>query len=204
MICTTLIICGWIYGRTAKTLKTKNDFSTYLYDSLNNIGSILVLFFFAAELIALLRKTNIGTVLTIKIINIVDSLGFTGIPLVILFFVLVLLVNMFQTTAVTKWSILSPSIVPTFMKANLSPEFAQIVFRLGDSISNMISPVFPYFVVLIGMLQVYNKQEETIGIKYTYRLLMPYFIGVLIFWLVVLICWYLLNVPVGPGVYPVL
>ena len=204
MICTTLIICGWIYGRTAKTLKTKNDFSTYLYDSLNNIGSILVLFFFAAELIALLRKTNIGTVLTIKLINVVDSLGFTGIPLVILFFVLVLLVNMFQTTAVTKWSILSPSIVPTFMKANLSPEFAQIVFRLGDSISNMISPVFPYFVVLIGMLQVYNKQEETIGIKYTYRLLMPYFIGVFVFWLVILICWYLLNVPVGPGVYPVL
>ena len=204
MICTTLIICGWIYGKFAKTLKTKNDFSTYLYDSLNNIGSILVLFFFAAELIALLKKTNLGTVFTIKIINLIDSLGFTGIPLVLLFFVLVAVINIFQTTAVTKWSVLSPSIVPMFMKSNLSPEFAQLVFRLGDSVTNIISPVFPYFVVLIGMLQVYNKQEEAIGIKYTYRLLIPYLIGIFVFWVIVLICWYMLNVPIGSGVYPVL
>ena len=204
MISVTLIISGYIYGKFAKTIKTKNDFSTYLYDSLNNIGSILVLFFFAAELIALLKKTNIGTVLTIKLVNFIDSVGFTGLPLVVLFFILVALSNVFQTTSTIKWGIISPTIVPVFMKANLSPEFAQIIFRLGDSATNVISPFFPYFVVLIGMLQVYNKQEEAIGIKYTYRLLIPYFIGVFVFWIVVLISWYLLNVPIGPNVYPVL
>ena len=204
MICTTLIICGWIYGRTAKTLKSKNDFSTYLYDSLNNIGSILVLFFFAAELIALLRKTNIGTVLTIKIIEIMDGIGFTAIPLIIVFFILVALINLFQTSAILKWSVLSPSIVPMFMKANMSPEFAQAIFRVGDSVTNIVSPFFPYFVVLIGMLQIYNKQEEAIGLRYTYKLLLPYLIGVFVFWLVILICWYIINLPIGIGVYPVL
>ena len=204
MISTTLIVCGWIYGTIANTLKNKNDFSNYLYDSLNNIGSILVLFFFAAELISLFRKTNLGTVFTIKIINIMETLNFSGIPLIILFFILVAVANIFQTSAVLKWTILAPSIVPLFMKANMSPEFTQMVFRAGDSITNTISPLFPYFVVLIGMLQIYNKQEEAIGIKYTYKLLLPYTIGVLIFWLVILVCWYIINLPIGIGVYPIL
>lgn len=204
IICTTLIICGWIYGTIAKTIKNKNDFSTYLYDSLNNIGSILVLFFMAAELIALLKKSNIGTVMTIKIINILETLSFSGISLIILLFILIVIANLFQTTAITKWSVLAPSIIPMMMKSNISPEFTQIIFRVADSATNIISPFFPYFVVLIGMLQVYNKQEETIGIKYTYKLLFPYLIGVFIFWVVILICWYILNIPVGVGAYPTL
>jgi len=204
MICVTLIICGWIYGTISKTIKTKNDFTTYLYDSLNNIGSILVLFFFAAELIALFKKTNIGTVFTIKIVELMESLQFSGFLLIVLLFILVAIVNIFQTSAVLKWQILSPTIVPLFMKANISPEFTQAIFRAGDSVTNMISPFFPYFVVLIGMLQVYNKQEETIKVGYTYKLLLPYFIGVFIFWLIMFICAYIINLPIGVGVYPVL
>ena len=204
MICITLIICGWIYGTISNTIKTKNDFTTYLYDSLNNIGSILVLFFFAAELIALFKKTNIGIVLTIKVVELMEMLNFSGFLLIILLLILVAIVNIFQTSAVVKWQILSPTIVPLFMKANISPEFTQAIFRAGDSVTNMISPFFPYFVVLIGMLQVYNKQEEAIKVGYTYKLLLPYFIGVFIFWLVIFMCWYIINLPIGSGVYPVL
>ena len=204
MISVTLIICGWIYGRVAKTIKTKNDFSTYLYDSLNNIGSILVLFFFAAQLIALFKKTNLGLVFTIKAADLINSSGFAGIPLVLLFFILVLLVNIFQTSATIKWSVMAPIVVPIFMKSNMSPEFAQLVFRAGDTVTNIITPFFPYFVVLIGMLQIYNKQEEAIGIRYTYKLLFPYLVATLIFWVVILICWYILNIPIGIGANPLL
>lgn len=204
MICTTLIVCGWIYGTIAKTLKTKNDFSNYLYSSLNNIGSILILFFFASELIALFKKTNLGLVFTIKVIDIIESVNFSGIMLIVVFFILVLLVNLFQTSATSKWSILAPSIVPLFMKANITPEFTQAIFKAGDSITNTISPFFPYFVVLIGMLQIYNKQEETIGIKYTYKLLIPYTVAILIFWLLILVCWYIINLPIGIGVNPIM
>lgn len=204
MLCVTLILCGWIYGRTAHTLKTKNDFSTYLYDSLNNIGSILVFFFFASQLIALFKKTNIGVVFTIKIIDILEKVEFTGFPLMIAFFILVALVNIFQTSAVLKWSVLAPSIVPLFMRHNISPEFAQAIFRVADSTTNTISPFFPYFIVLIGMLQIYNKNEEAIGIKYTYKLLLPYALGIFIFFILLLICTYIINLPIGVGVYPVL
>ena len=204
MLCVTLILCGWIYGRTAHTLKTKNDFSTYLYDSLNNIGSILVFFFFASQLIALFKKTNIGDVFTIKIIDILEKVEFTGFPLMIAFFILVAFVNIFQTSAVLKWSVLAPSIVPLFMRQNISPEFVQAIFRVADSTTNTISPFFPYFIVLIGMLQIYNKNEEAIGIKYTYKLLLPYALGIFIFFILLLICTYIINLPIGVGVYPVL
>lgn len=204
MLCVTLILCGWIYGRTAHTLKTKNDFSTYLYDSLNNIGSILVFFFFASQLITLFKKTNIGDVFTIKIIDILEKVEFTGFPLMIAFFILVAFVNIFQTSAVLKWSVLAPSIVPLFMRQNISPEFAQAIFRVADSTTNTISPFFPYFIVLIGMLQIYNKNEEAIGIKYTYKLLLPYALGIFIFFILLLICTYIINLPIGVGVYPVL
>lgn len=204
MICLTLIACGFIYGTVSKTIKNKNDFSTYLYDSLNNIGSILVLFFVAAELIALFKKTNIGTVLTIKMVNLIETLNFSGFLLIILLLILVAFVNIFQTSAVLKWQIIAPTIIPLFMKANISPEFTQVIFRAGDSMTNMISPLFPYFVVLIGMLQIYNKQEEAIKVGYTYKLLLPYLIGVFIFWLVIILCWYIINLPIGAGVYPVL
>lgn len=204
MLCVTLILCGWIYGRTAHTLKTKNDFSTYLYDSLNNIGSILVFFFFASQLIALFKKTNIGVVFTIKIIDILEKVEFTGFLLMIAFFILVAFVNIFQTSAVLKWSVLAPSIVPLFMRQNISPEFAQAIFRVADSTTNIISPFFPYFIVLIGMLQIYNKNEEAIGIKYTYKLLLPYALGIFIFFILLLICTYIINLPIGVGVYPVL
>lgn len=204
MICTTLIICGWIYGRIAKTLKTKNDFSNYLYSSLNNIGSILILFFFASQLIALFKKSNLGTVFTINVIEILKNINFSGITLIVVYFVLVAIANIFQTSSSTKWAILAPSLIPLFMKLNISPEFTQAIFRAGDSITNTISPFFPYFVVLIGMLQIYNKQEETIGIKYTYKLLLPYTIGLFIFWLLIIVCWYIINLPIGIGVYPTL
>jgi aminobenzoyl-glutamate transport protein len=164
----------------------------------------LVLFFFASQLIALFKKTNLGTVFTIKIIDIMENLNFSGTPLIILFFILVALVNIFQTSSALKWTILAPSIIPLFMRKNISPEFTQAIFRAGDSITNIVSPFFPYFVVLIGMLQLYNKQEEAIGIRYTYKLLFPYLIGILIFWLLVLMCWYIINLPIGVGVNPIL
>ena len=90
------------------------------------------------------------------------------------------------------------------MKSNMSPEFTQAIFRAGDSITNTITPLFPYFVVLIGMLRIYNKLEETLGIGYTYKLLLPYTIGIFAFWIVLLLCWYIINLPIGIGVYPIL
>lgn len=199
-----LLTCGWVYGITTKTIKNRNDLSTYLFDSLNNMGGALVLFFFASQLVALFKKTNLGPVFTIWVGKAIEDLGFTSIPLVLIFFILVSVVNIFSTSTTTKWTILAPIVIPTFMKTNITPEFTQAIFKAGDSITNMISPLFPYFAVFIGMLLLYNKNEDTIKIKDVYKLLMPYLIGIFIFWLLLLTCWYIINLPIGTNVYPIL
>lgn len=197
-----LLVCGWLYGYGTGIFKIRNTFTNFIYGSLNDIGGMLVLLFIASQLIAFFKKTNLGTIFTVWTGDIINSLNFSSIPLVIIFFIFVAILNLFQTSSIIKWSILSPTVIPLFMKSNITPEFAQAVFRAGDSLTNMVTPFFPYFVVFIGMLQLYNKNEEVIGVKETYKLLLPYLIGIFAFWLIILICWYIINLPIGPGVYP--
>lgn len=204
MLFVTLLVCGWLYGIFARTIKTKNQFSNYLYGSLNNIGGVLVLFFIVSQLIALFKKSNLGTVFTSWIAETLSNLNFSAMPLILLFFLLVALVNIVQTSAASKWAILAPVVVPLFMKSNISPEFTQAIFRAGDSITNVITPFFPYFVVFIGMIQLYNKNEEMIGIKDIYKLLLPYLLVIFFFWIIIFICWYIINLPIGINVLPII
>ncbi len=204
MLFAALLVCGWLYGIFARTIKTKNQFSNYLYGSLNNVGGVLVLFFIVAQLIALFEKSNLGTVFTIWVGDTLVNLNFSAGPLIILFFILVTLVNIVQTGATAKWLILAPVLVPLFMKSNISPEFTQAIFRAGDSVTNVITPFFPYFVVFIGMVQLYNKNDEIIGIKDIYKLLLPYVIVILCFWVIILISWYIINLPIGINVLPII
>lgn len=203
MILVSLLLCGFVYGTTAKTIKDKNDLSNYIYNSLNNMGGSLVLFFFVSQLIALFKKSNLGIVFTTWIGNFIENSNFSSLPLVITFFILVMIINIFQTSSIVKWSILAPLVIPTFMKANMTPEFTQIVFRVADSMTNIITPFFPYFVVFIGVLFMYNK-EESLKLKDIYKILWPYLVGVFVFWILLLFCFYILNLPIGPNVSPIL
>lgn len=204
MIFATLILCGWLYGIFARTIKTKNQFSNYLYSSLNNVGGVLVLFFIVAQLIALFKKSNLGTVFTTWITEMLSKMNFSALPLILIFFLLVALVNVVQTSTASKWAVLAPVVVPIFMRLNVSPEFTQAIFRAGGSVTNVITPFFPYFVVFIGMIQLYNKNEEMIGIKDIYKLLLPYLVVIFFFWIIILICWYIINLPIGINVSPII
>ena len=197
MLFIMLIVCGSLYK--IGTRESKEKFTTYLYSSLNNIGGVLVLIFLSSQLIALFRKTNLGVVGTLWIGELLSKANFSAVPLLIVFFLLVSFINLFQTSSLLKWVYLAPYIVPTFIKSNLTPEFSQAVFRLADSSSNMMTPFFPFFVVFLGIMQIYNKGEEDIKIKDIYKALIPYFIGILLLFILIFIVYYLINIPVGVG-----
>lgn len=201
---TILLLCGWIYGTITGTLKSYKGLPNYLYNSLNNIGGVLILLFLASQLIALFQKSNIGTVFTIWIADFIESLNFSAIPLLFIFFILVLLVNILEPSALVKTSILGPILTPEFMKANVTPEFLQIVYKLGGSVSDIITPLFPYFIVFLGMILIYGKKNDELKIKEVYKELVPYFIGITLFWMIFILCWYIINIPTGPGIYPTL
>ena len=122
--------------------------------------------------------------------------------LIIISLVIIAITNIFCTNTVTKWSIMSASMVPLFMNASISPEYAQIVYSAGDAITNGITPLFIYFVIYIALLEKYNKDENIVTISGSIKLTIPYFIYVAIIWLVVIIGWYMIGLPIGIGSYP--
>ncbi len=199
-----LFVAGLFYGFGSKSIKNDNDIINFITSSKNNIGYLIILLFFASQFIAIFKKTNIGVVLNISLINFIDSLNITGLPLVILFFVVVMVGSLFVAVPSTKWSIMAPVIVPLFMQSNMSPEFAQLVFRSAISPVNMITPLLAYYVIYLGYLQIYNKTDDVITIKKSFKYMAPYTLLFALTFLILIIIWYIIGLPIGLGVYPTL
>lgn len=195
------VIIGLGYGLMSKTIKSSKDIAESLAYSLDNSGSILVLIFFASLFINVFEQSNIGQVITAFASNIIGGLQFTGIGLIIITILVVALANILCPSPLVKWSILSATVVPLLMNASISPEFGQVVFSAADSMTNGLTPLFTYFIVYIAFLDKYNKNDmATIvgGIKY----MVPYSIYSTIAWIVVIIAWYMIGLPIGIGSLP--
>ena len=200
-----LMITGLIYGIRVKTIKNNRDFVDGMNYYLRDLSSILVLVFFAAQFVLIFKQTNIGVFIVVSLSELLDSLKITGFALVIIVFLVVMICSIFVPAASTKWAILSPIVVPMFMQSSLTPEFAQAVFRAADSSVKGITPVFTYFVILIGFLQIYNKKKDDIvTITDAMGLMIPYTIAFSFLWLIIVICFYILGLPIGIGVSSVL
>jgi aminobenzoyl-glutamate transport protein len=200
-----LMVCSLVYGYISGNVKSSNDYSVGLSKGFEGIGYLFVLLFFTSQMIAILNWTNLDTVISCLVIEIFNHLELAGILLIILFFILVIIVGLLIPSTTYKWELLSPTVVPMFMKANITPNFTQFIFRAADGISKTITPVFPYFVVLISFLQKYNYDEERkITIFGTIKLITPTIILISIIWLLILIGWYIINLPMGPNVFTTL
>lgn len=197
-----LLISGWLYGFGAKTIKGREQFSRAIYDSLNDVGGILVLMFFASQFIAIFRRSNIGTVIASSLIDLIQTLNFTSIPLVLLVFIFVGIANIFLTSSITKWTILSPIAVPLFMNSNMTAQFSQAVFRVSESATNILTPLSAYFIIFVGFLELYNKNETRISLRDCYKMLWPYSVAIALLWIFILVTWYIIGLPIGFGVYP--
>ena len=193
---------GFVFGVVTGTIRKIRDMVNFSTDYLKTVGGIFVLIFFAAQLNALVTESNIGVVVTGWLSNLIATSNFSFIPLVLLIFLFACVSNILLPGSIAKWAILAPNIMPTVMKANISPEFAQLVFRAGESVTNVITPLFTYFVIFIGFIEVFTKNKNEFSIKGCYRAVLPYFLGIGLIWLLMIICWYVIGLPVGPGVYP--
>ncbi|NOQ47374.1 MAG: AbgT family transporter, partial [Desulfobulbaceae bacterium] len=118
------------------------------------------------------------------------------IPLVILYIILSGILNMFMGSASAKWAILGPVFIPMFMLLGYSPELSQVVYRIGDSVTNMISPMMSFFALIIVY---YEKYDKNAGIGTLMSTMLPFSLVFFISWSLLLIVWILLNIPLGPG-----
>ena len=193
-----LMLAGLVYGLRVKTIKSNRDFVDGMNYYLKDLSSLLILIFFAAQFCLIFKQTNLGTFIVSFLINWISNLELTGIVLVLVTFFLTLISTFLVPVASTKWAMLAPIIIPKFMQSSLTPEFAMAVFRAGDSAIKGITPLFTYFVILIGFLQIYNnKKDDTITISRAASLMAPYTIAFTVLWLAIVIVFYFLGIPIG-------
>ena len=191
-----LVLCGYIYGRISGNIRNSNDTTYSLTKSFENTGYIFVLLFFSSIMLGLLEWSNIGDVIATNIIDFIGSLNFSGFPLLLIIFLLVIVISIIMPSTLLKWNILGPIMVPLLMRANITPAFAQTVFVFSDSVGKLFSPIYIYLIVAIGFLYKSDSNMNT-SIFSTMKKMMPVILIISLISFVIIIGWYLIGLPLG-------
>ena len=191
------VIMGLVYGIVAKKIKNSRDFVDALGYSLNGIGKTLVYIFVGSTLISIFKYSNIGNVVVAGLTNLIVSSNFTGLALVFLLFVCSIIATIFVPGSVNKWTIMSSSVVPTFLNAGMSSQFTQLIFRLGECVSIGITPIFAYYIIYLAYLERGSQSKNELSIVDSIRFMLPYSAVTAFTFIALIILWYLINIPLG-------
>jgi aminobenzoyl-glutamate transport protein len=192
------LITGLAYGLGAKTIRSDSDVIHGMDASLATMASYLVMAFFAAQFLAFFNWTNLGTVLAVKGAESIKALNLQNSP-VLLMVALVLLtgaINLVIGSASAKWALMAPIFVPMFMLLGYSPELVQGAYRVGDSCTNIITPLMAYFPLILTFAARYIG---TTGLGTMIATMLPYSIAFMVSWTLMLILWIVIGIPMGPG-----
>ena len=185
---------GLIYGIIVKTIKSDKDVVKHMTHSMKGLGGYIVLVFFAAQFIYWFNYSNLGLVVAIDGAEFLSHIGFTGIPLIIAFVILAAFLNMFMGSASAKWAIMAPVFIPMFMILGYHPGLTQAAFRIGDSVTNVITPMMSYFALIVTYAQKYDEKN---GIGTIISLMIPYTTIFMIVWVIMMSLWIWIGIPVG-------
>ncbi|AFN73645.1 p-aminobenzoyl-glutamate transporter [Melioribacter roseus P3M-2] len=190
------LISGIAYGIGARTIKNDSDVVKGMNKSMETLGSYIVLVFFAAQFVAFFNWTNLGLIVAVEGANFLKASGLGPIPLLIAFIIISAIINLFIGSASAKWAVMAPVFVPMFMLLGYTPELVQAAYRVGDSITNIISPMMSYFALIIAFV---GKYDSKAGIGTLIATMLPYTFTFFIIWVILFIIWFILGIPVGPG-----
>ncbi len=189
-------LMGLTYGIVIGKYKNDSDAMKGMAESMKSLASYLVLVFFAAQFVEYFSWSNLGIILAIDGAELIKSLNLGLIPLVILFVIFAGMINLVMGSASAKWALLAPIFIPIFMFLGYTPELTQVVYRIGDSVTNIISPMMSFFALIIVYFQ---KYDEKAGIGTLVATMLPYSIAFFIGWIILLVIWLLTGLPLGPG-----
>lgn len=186
-----------VYGFMTGKYKNERDVCNAMGAAMGSMSSYIALSFVAAQFINYFGYTKLGTIIALKGAEFFTNSGIGTIPMMILFVLFAAFINLFMGSASAKWALIAPVFVPMFMLLGYTPEFAQVAYRIGDSCTNVITPMMSYFAMIIVFMKKYDKNA---GIGTLVSTMLPYSICFLIGWSILLILWILLKLPLGPGV----
>ena len=192
------LLPGLAYGVAAGTIRNDHQVVAGMTQTMKSMASFIVLAFFASQFIAYFIWTNLGTITAIEGAALITALGLQDMPVLLMVAVVVFasLVNLIMSSASAKWALLAPVFVPMFMLLGYTPELVQGAFRVGDSVTNIVTPLLSYFPLILTFI---HKYDPKAGIGTLIATMLPYSIAFGLMWTAVLVAWIALGLPMGPG-----
>jgi aminobenzoyl-glutamate transport protein len=191
-------ITGLVYGKLTGAFKNSSDIVAGMESTMRAMAPYLVMMFFAAQFVAWFGWTNLGLITAIAGSDILRALEPGPILLLILFILVTFVINLFIGSASAKWAIMAPVFVPMLYLLGIAPEGTQMAYRIGDSVSNVVTPLMPYFALVVAFAAKYDKRS---GIGTIIATMLPYSLILLVVWSLLLTVWLLLGLPLGPGAF---
>ena len=190
------IIAGWVYGKNVGTVKKPTDMINYMVESMKTMASYIVVMLPIANFTYTFTHTNMASILAIKLAHILEVANFTGVGLFVSIVIISTFVNLFLSSGSTKWAFLAPVIVPMMYYLGYTPEWTQLLYRIGDSSTNSFTPLFTYFPIILGFASVYKKD---VGVGTVISRTFIYSLLFLVTWTAMILVWFYLGLPLGPG-----
>jgi aminobenzoyl-glutamate transport protein len=194
LIMLLFLVTGFAYGKGAGTINTMTEAIAAITKTFAGLGGLLFLFLVISQFLAHFNYSNLATIAAVRLSDIIESVNFGSLPLLIVFIVVTAVVNLIIPAAIAKWAILAPIFVPLFLKLNVAPDVVLAAYRVGDSPGNVITPLMAYFGMIVIFAQKYQKEA---GVGTVVAMMLPYTVVLYVVWTVVLILWYLLGIPLG-------
>jgi aminobenzoyl-glutamate transport protein len=175
-------------------MKNLTDIIKAIEKALSGLGSLIFLFLIISQFVAYFNYSNMGTILAVKMADVLRDSNIGPLWLLIGFIVVVAIVDLLITGAIAKWAIFAPIFVPLLMKLGVAPEAVLAAYRVGDSPINSITPLNAYFALVVVFAQKYDKNA---GVGTVVALMLPYVIWILVVWTALFAAWHLAGLPWG-------
>ena len=190
-------IPGYIYGKITGSMKNNQDVVDAMSHAMSSLSIYIVLVFFAAQFTAFFNWSNLGSVMAVSGATFLNDIGLTGPFLLVGFILICAVVNLMLGSASAQWAVTAPIFVPMLMLTGYAPEMIQAAYRIGDSTTNIITPMMSYFGLIMAVAIRYKKNT---GVGTLMAMMLPYSIAFLVGWIILFCIWvFVLGLPVGPG-----
>ena len=190
-------IPGYIYGKITGSIKNNQDVVDAMSHAMSSLSIYIVLVFFAAQFTAFFNWSNLGSVMAVSGATFLNDIGLTGPFLLIGFILICAVVNLMLGSASAQWAVTAPIFVPMLMLTGYAPEMIQAAYRIGDSTTNIITPMMSYFGLIMAVAIRYKRNT---GVGTLMAMMLPYSIAFLVGWIILFCVWvFVFGLPVGPG-----
>jgi aminobenzoyl-glutamate transport protein len=191
------LMVGVVYGRTVGTIRTDRDVINAMAHAMSTLGLYIALVFFAAQFVKYFGWTNLGSITAVAGANFLQGIGMTGPLLFFLFILVCAFINLMLGSASAQWAVTAPIFVPMLMLLGYAPEVIQAAYRIGDSSTNIITPMMSYFGLIMAFVAKYQPKA---GVGTLIAMMLPYSVAFIVFWSIFFVTWtFVLGLPVGPS-----